>query len=80
MAINCVVPSQQRRVNAKGEFQGFYEPPRYKVDVEALPGLVARGVMPFRFMLQREDFKSRFKGCETSDDVRAVLSKEGFYE
>lgn len=80
MAINCVTPSQQRVVNAKGEFQSFYQPPRYRVDVPALPGLVARGVMPFRFLVMRADFKTRFAGCADADAVRAVLSAEGYYE
>ncbi len=80
MAINCVVPSQERIFNDKGEFVSFHSPPRYRVDVPALPGLVARGVMPFRFLALREDFSTRFKGCENPDDVRKVLSSEGFYE
>ena len=80
MAINCVVPSQQRIFDKDGKFVSFYSPPRYRVDTEALPDLVARGVMPFRFLTMREDFEARFKGCETPEDVRGVLAAEGFYE
>lgn len=77
---NCVTPTQERMINAKGEFQGYYKPPRYMVDVPALPGLVARAVMPFKYLTMREDFATRFKDCKGPDDVRKVLSKEGFYE
>ena len=77
--MNCITPSQRRMIGDDGEFQGFYKPPRYRVDGEEIPGLVARGVMPFRFLRMREDAGSRFKGCENADDVRKVLSSEGYY-
>ncbi len=79
MAINNVVPSQQRKFNTKGEFLGFYDPPRYRVDEPAIPGLVATGVMPFRFLRMRADFGTRFKGCEDAVAARKVLAAEGYY-
>jgi hypothetical protein len=51
----------------------------YLVDVEALPGLVARGVMPYRFLEMRADFSTRFKGVEDPAGVRRVLRGEGYY-
>lgn len=79
MAVNCVAPVQEREVGKDGEFKRFFDPPRYRVDGEDLPGLVARGVMPFRFLRLRSDFGTRFAGCSCPGDVRRVLASEGFY-
>ena len=51
----------------------------FKVDVEGLPGLVARGVMPFRYLKELKDFKARFADCVCALDVNRVLASEGFY-
>ena len=80
MANNCVVPTQVRIVDAQDNFRGFHSPPRYQVDIPGLPGQVACGVLPFRFMRLRADFSSRFSGCEDAAGVRKVLVAEGFYE
>lgn len=79
MAENCVTPYREREFRKDGTFKKFTDPPRYRVDGDEIPGLVARGVMPFRFLRMRSDFATRFAGCEVADDVRRVLSAEGYY-
>jgi len=49
------------------------------VDADGVPGLVARGVMPFRFLPYRADFQERFLGCSEAQHVNDVLLVEGFY-
>lgn len=80
MAINCVVPVRDRKFDSDGRVLGLLEPPVYRVEAEGLPLLVARGVMPFRFLELRKDFKSRFKGCVNSADVLEVLKAEGVFD
>ena len=79
MAVNCVAPIQERRLDSGGKVLGLFEPPQYRVDEEGIPELVARGVMPFRFLRMRKDFGTRFKGCEAPLDVLAVLVGEGHF-
>ncbi|MEE9158926.1 MAG: hypothetical protein V3U60_11130 [Gammaproteobacteria bacterium] len=74
MAVNCVVPSQQRKVEKDGTFGGFYKPPRYR-ETEYFPELIARGVLPFQFLPEGD----RFLGCAEPPHVLDVLSSEGHF-
>ncbi len=74
---NNAAPSRYRILDKKTDaFIGFGD---YMVDIDELLGLVARGVLDFRFMEQRADFAKRFKACEDPADVRRVLASEGYY-
>ena len=73
MATNQVVPAQERRITEQGEFIGFYDPPRYRY-TEDFPKLVARGVMPIKYLVG-----DRFKGCVEPSHVGDVLLSEGEY-
>lgn len=75
--MNNVTPCRVRKFDEKAG--RAIETGEYKVDVEALPGLVARGVVPYRFMLDRVDFSARFAGCGDAIGVRAILASEGYY-
>ena len=77
--MNCVTP---QRVKVEKLVDGVIvaiHTDRFLVDVEALPGLVARGVMPYRFLEMRADFATRFAGVEDPAGVRRVLRGEGYY-
>ena len=75
---NNVAPSRFRILEKKTDkFLGFGN---YMVDSEAIPGLVARGVLRFKFMLDRADFESRFGLCKDACGVRMILAGEGFYD
>ncbi len=69
MARNQVEPYRDREVSEDGKIE--WGP--YRVDGPDIPLLVARGVMPFRFMRERSDFETRFAGCETPADVGRVI-------
>ncbi len=75
MAVNQVVP-MRKRVEVKG---ALIQTDEFEVDVAALPELVARGVVPFRYLRLRSDFKTRFKGCEDARGVNRALAAEGYY-
>ena len=78
--MNCVTPQRMKvdkKVDGVIREIGTDE---YMVDVEGLPGLVGRGVMPYRFLEQRLDFSTRFADCTGPSDVRRVLSGEGYYD
>jgi len=74
---NNVTPSRYRVLDKKTD--AFLRFGDYMVDGEEIPGLVARGVLGFRFMLDRADFGPRFVGCNEPADVRRVLAYEGYY-
>jgi hypothetical protein len=73
--MNHITPYRDRVLHEDGRIE-FGD---YRVDGDEIPDLVARGVMPLRFLLMRKDAKTRFKGCESAADVRGVLRDEGFY-
>lgn len=77
MAVNCVVPSRIRRYDEAGQMVELTD--GYAVDGPEIPRLVARGVLPFEYILGRTDFQERFLGCVDADSVRDVLLVEGAY-
>ncbi len=77
MAINNIVPSRKRSLDKNG---GIVFSEEYEVDGEAIPELVARGVLDFQYLQMRSDFGVRFGDCECAQDVIAVLSAEGYWD
>ena len=75
-ASNHVAPCRERLVDRNDKpYLG-----EYLVDADGIPGLVARGVVPFRYLKLRQDFPTRFADCADVHDVRRVLAAEGYYE
>jgi hypothetical protein len=79
--MNCVQPQRERKEVRITKDETVLEiTDHLMVDEPGLPGLVARGVMPFRYLRLRADFKKRFAGCEVPFDVNMVLRTEGYWD
>ena len=72
MAINGVVPSRHRLVDARDEVIGFGE----YVQTSAMPELVARGVLPFQYL----ELGERFRACTEAAHIHDVLLAGGDYQ